>query len=58
MTKQTDSPVWTYIRLRKPTAIKLRVLKAELGSEMYDDVVILLLDKFKKTKNEKNKSND
>jgi len=48
--------VWTYIRLRKPTAIRLRILKAELGSEMYDDVLNILMDKFQKlNKNEKNK---
>jgi len=49
-------PVWTYVRLRKPTAIRLRILKAEMGSVMYDDVLNLLMDKFQKlNKNEKNK---
>ena len=34
---------WTYIRIRKSTAKKLQILKAELESDMYDDVVDLLL---------------
>ena len=37
---------WTYIRIRKATAQKLRHLKINLDSEMYDDVLDLLLSKY------------
>lgn len=44
MVKETN---WTYIRIRKSTAKKLQILKAELESDMYDDVVDLLLSNYR-----------
>ncbi len=44
MDKKEDN--WTYIRIRKSTAKKLRLLKIEQDFEMYEDVVDALLTKF------------
>jgi len=54
---QAEPTRWTYIRVRKPTRTRLQILKAELDFEVYDDVVNMLLNNFKKTKNEKTKNN-
>lgn len=37
---------WTYIRIKKPTAKRLQILKAQLEADMYDDVVDLLLSNY------------
>jgi len=42
--KQEDN--WTYIRIRKSTAKKLRQIKLEQDIEMYDDVVNLLTSRY------------
>ena len=42
--KQEDA--WTYIRIRKSTAKKLRGIKLEQDIEMYDEVLDVLLSKY------------
>ena len=37
---------WTYIRIRKSTAKKLRMIKLNEDIEMYDEVLDVLLSKY------------
>jgi hypothetical protein len=47
-TKQEDN--WTYIRIRKSTAKKLRAIKLEQDIEVYDEVIDSLLSKYNLSK--------
>lgn len=38
---------WTYIRIRPSTAKKLKMIKLEMDIELYEDVLDLLLSKYK-----------
>lgn len=52
MVEQND---WTYIRIRQTTGKKLKILKAEMEAEMYDDVLDVLLSEHKYKKEDKRK---
>jgi hypothetical protein len=44
-TEENKKEDWTYIRVKKSTIQKLKILKAKLSHIMYDDTLIYLLSK-------------
>lgn len=49
--QQRQQNNWTYIRIKQDTAKKLKLIKLEMDVEMYEDVLQMLISKYKFKKN-------